>query len=88
LGEIQDWTGIDREEKVLADRSGLWRIVHVEDRIAGQSEVQDAAWKEKQRSRGNILVAVAPCNARMQSWMIKSADPELVPLVWTDDLRV
>ena len=52
---------------ILADRSGLRRIVHVEDRVVVQRELQDAAWKEKQRSRGIILVAVTPYNARMQS---------------------
>lgn len=42
-------------------------IVHVEDRVDGQREILDAAWKEKQRSRGSILVAVTPCDAGMQS---------------------
>ena len=63
MGEHWDWTG----EKVLDDRSGFKIIVHAEDRVVGQKKVQDAAWKEKQRSRGSILVAVTPYNAGMQS---------------------
>lgn len=42
-------------------------IVHVEDRSVEQREAQDAARKENERSIGSILVAVAPCNAGMQS---------------------
>lgn len=67
MGDDHDRIAIAYGEMVLADRNFLKSIVHVEDRIVVQREWKDAAWKEKPRSRGSILVAGTPYNARMQS---------------------